>query len=236
VSKIRPGKALKAILSGSTEVSADDIRKSAKSPLRHPVRRRILEYLSRRPCSSLTGISAEFRIALPTVKWHLAKLLEEKYVRKADMGKLVVFYPEDLLDAGDIPLLSMLCNGMEGKALAAIIEQPGLKTGELAGITGLDYQACARAARRLESSNLVASVSDGRSRRHYPTNLLPQRSAALSRRADTFRRTTVRRMEDERLKPKVLSSKIGGFTVSALILGERFTMTFSTQPYATVLA
>lgn len=61
----------------------------------------------------------------------------------------------------------------EWRVLAALYEQPTLKTTDVIATTTLDKMQASRAIARLEAAGLVSRTSDGTDRRHRVLRLLP---------------------------------------------------------------
>jgi len=191
------GRALRRMM-GVVPPSGDRPRGGGESVLMNATRLRIFQVLCNRPCSHVRAISREVGVAPPSVLWHLEKLLGRGLVRRQSIGNRAVYYPSDMLEAGDVELLAFLESGHRGRAIKTVLDHPGISQGELVRLSGANGHALGA----LAGKGLMQMVKDGRHRRYYPATLLRQKQDHYEHRARRFRQSLLSRLADEGLAPE----------------------------------
>ncbi|MCK5547609.1 MAG: winged helix-turn-helix transcriptional regulator, partial [Thermoplasmata archaeon] len=73
-----------------------DCRTTKDSTFMNVTRCAIFEYLCHHPCSTATMVARRIKISESTVRWHLRKLMKEKFV-SADENGNTVFFPLNMI-------------------------------------------------------------------------------------------------------------------------------------------
>lgn len=163
-------------------------------------RRKVFEYLCRRPCARLGDIGRDLKMSLATVRWHVRDLLENNLLQ-VEGAHLV---PTGLIDPEDATLFATLGSTGRAASLAAAFEAPGISFQELADRVHLTRQSVSKVVAELVELGLVSVREDGRYRRVFPTDSVVRKREANVARAKAFGEALLHRLAEERLAPELL--------------------------------
>lgn len=196
------GKALRKRVSMEGEIIEQLPRKKGVSILMNQTRLSIFQYLCKYPCSHSRGLARDLEIATPTAEWHLKKMVDAELVKEKKIGKSTVFYPSDLLEIEDVPLLALLNVERARAVFLQTQRKPGETQKELYKSLGIGHQAVRWYASKLEELGMICSVEDGKYKRYYSTNLIFDR--ASRRRAKYYREKILMRLKEDGLEPSII--------------------------------
>ena len=165
----------------------------------------IFEYLCHRPCSSVTSIAKALKSSESSVRWHLDKLVYERFVSVNDDGN-TVFSPSNMIDPEHIKIFRGLALERSRAILALIEAKEGLNQSELCSKLGLNLRTVVKYASDLESLGLLRSTSDGKYSRYYPTSLMNDLKDHYRKNARHFKDYIVNRTRRDGLRPKIITS------------------------------
>jgi predicted transcriptional regulator len=231
------GKALeKAIITKEEGSSGKEPQKDTKSEFFNRNRQEIFQYLCSHPCSHMSSISKASGLSLHTTNWHLRRLHEGGYISKRTIGNKTVFYPTDMININDIPILEVLNNEKAKAIYNVILEKSGLSQREICEILGLKHQAVIWYTRKLETLMLITSIEDGKYRRYYPTDLLLHKKDENIKRMKIFKDNILKKFKKEMLSPTILRSTKEKTVVRIARGRSKSVITLNIDPFITVLS
>jgi predicted transcriptional regulator len=180
-----------------------------RSALMNENRLAVFQFLCRVPGCSINAISDHTGLSTSTVKWHLQKLMIERYVVVFRAGNRMAYFPKGMVEERFMKVLSILNEHMPMTILWILLKTPGMTQKELRGSLGAGIQPARLAIGKLERSNIVLAVIDGRFRRYYPSGELRELTALNRKKVRQFKALLLRRFDDELLNPKMVLSKSG---------------------------
>jgi DNA-binding transcriptional ArsR family regulator len=223
------GSALRSMMSGPPPtMEARTGRKAEESVLMNPTRLRLFQTLCNRPCSHVRSLSRAMMVSAPSVLWHLRKLSENGLVRSGRTGNRTIYYPTEMLEEQDLPLLGMLSDERCSGAVRCASERPGISQSELSSASRCDGRMLARLAR----AGLLEVVRDGRHRRFYPGLTLQRRRDALDKRTKRFRSHVLDVMTRDGLKPEAVGPGREHLEVRVRLGTGAETLRFLRNPYS----
>lgn len=197
--------ALKEVVGES--VTLEEKRGKVESALMNKNRLAIFQFLCRVPGSSLINLSKHLRLSLSTIKWHLKKLKNEKYVIEINSGNRLTYFPKGMLESQFMEVLCVLNEDLPRAVFFALIKTPGITQNKLAKSLDAGIQPLRYALRKLGRSDLILSVIDGRFRRYYPTDEIYALDSRNRRKLRQFKAKIMKRLEAELLNPKIFLTK-----------------------------
>lgn len=158
------GEALKdAVVNGKIEVPFD--KRPREMLMVNIHRHRIFQFLCIRPCSHLRQISREMGRSIPSISWHLQKLVDAEYVCVKDFKGKKIYYPKYMIDEDRVDRLVYLNRRDVEAFISAVSKYPG--------ITMREYEALEkkkipeRVMRECVKMGLINVVKDGKYNRYY---------------------------------------------------------------------
>lgn len=82
------GEELEKKLVGREEEIVSRPERKKESVLMNQTRQLILQYLCKYPCSRLEALSKDLELSMPTVKWHLEKMIDSNFISLKKLVKL----------------------------------------------------------------------------------------------------------------------------------------------------
>ena len=232
---VKIGDAFKKAVETEPPITEDTESKSkASSVLMNSNRRKIFQFLCFRPCSSISIMAAELNLSRVTITWHVEALLEAGYLEDVKCKNRVVYCPRGMISSGNaMTITTVLGNDLCRKVYKVILESNGADVNSLKGT--LRLSSVTPSLRRLEDVGLISSVRDGRHKRFFPTMLLEEIIGKEGARSKAFRRSLVRRMENEHLRPEIMEIKGGGLVIMIKLFGQAEEIEVPFQPIETLL-
>ncbi len=232
---VKIGDALKKAVETEPQTIEEAGRRGrASSVLMNPNRRRIFQFLCFRPCSNISTISADLKVSRVTVAWHVKALLEAGYLEGVKYKNRDVYCPKGMISSGKAMTMTItLGNDICRKVYKAILEKKGTDVGSLK--ESLQLSSVTPSIRRLEEVGLISSVRDGRHKRYFPTMMLEETIGKEGARLKAFRRSLIKRMENEHLRPEVMEIKGGGLVIIIRLFGQTEEIEIPYHPIETLL-
>jgi len=202
----RFGEALKEIVGEGFQ--AEERKGKVESVLMNPNRQRIFQLLFSRPCSTAKAVASETKLSLPSVKWHLRKLVEAKYLEERIGGGRRIYCPSGLLrDEEAIQILASLSEDKLAKTFTFIAKRGGSTLLDVRKEFGVSLNTCRIRLSKLKEMGLVTSVIDGRYRRYFATDLIQNIENRNRKALRNFRRSLLKKLQEDRLNPRVQWSR-----------------------------
>jgi predicted transcriptional regulator len=203
----------KAVEEESTTPDESGKKERISSVLMNVNRRNIYRFLCQRPCSSVGDLTARLSISRATTSWHLKILKEAGYVESLSFNNKEFFAPKDMVSHGDTMIITAILNDSRCNMLfKAVIENNGASTTTLRESLQIT-RSITPSLKKLEAVGLITSVKDGKQIRFFPTTKLEDTVKAEGARLKAFRRTIIKRMESEHLKPVIEEIKGSGLVI-----------------------
>ncbi len=198
-------------------------------------RRKILSILTYAPCQNISALARAVGISNVSVNWHLDKLKEAGYIVERKHGKRRFFWPEGLIDEGDIPLFCLLSHETSRTILLSIIRAPGISQKEVSGLVRISHQGVSSWVKGMLELGLVDAVSEGVHTRYYPTTLLKEKSEANYEKAKAFRKYLADRLKTENEKPKAIKASQRNVLIEIGPANDRVVLDIGLDPFFSVL-
>jgi DNA-binding transcriptional ArsR family regulator len=175
-----------------------------RSMLMNPIRQKILKYLCEYPCTSLSIIAHDLNLAPSTISWHLNKLLEHKILSEVkDRGKRL-FYPPNMINGEMVPVFSLLAKPKIHDIFIKIREWPGISQKELSEELGMSHQSIYTFTNKLEKTELISILRDGKFTRYYPTKRITDLEFDQRKNLKEFRKWIIKVLKFDGVNPKLI--------------------------------
>ena len=201
------------------EVLKGKYKVTKRSTLMNASRSAIYVYLCHHPCSPVSLIAKRLKISESSVRWHLDKLVFERFVTVKDNGN-TLYLPTNMIPPEHIYLFRVLSLERTDAILSLIISKPGLNQSEVCKKLGLNIRTVMKYTSDLEKLGLIRSSNDGKYKYFYPTNLSDRLSDFYRKRAKDFKEYVLKRTKQDGLRPKILLST-PDFLKLKLIMGKQ---------------
>lgn len=213
----------------------EDPPKRVVSALMNPTRRRIFEFLCHHPFSGVGAIASEMSKSRATVHWHIKSLIVAEYLECFEYNTKTFFYPKDMVSSEKNREIIMTIADINCNLLFKhIIEKPGVDKIMLSEFENL--KSLTANLKRLTDVGLISPVKDGRHIRYFPTDLLEDTIKSEVPRLKAFRRSLIKRVQNEHLQPRVKEIKGRHFVIILDILGKTENMEIPYSPIKELLS
>ena len=230
------GKALKKDLGREADIAKDiPGARGGRALFMNEKRRELFTLLCARPCLHLSGIARVMRLSVPTVRWHLNKLMAGGFITSRTHLRKMVYFPSGLLEEEDVRILAVLNDDGSKDVYTNVLESPGLSQKDLTGLLDVRHQVVMWHAARLVEAGLISIVEDGRYRRYYPTDLLQLRETAERGRHKHFREALIGLLKTDGVDPEVVRATERSLDLMVTGGTRRRSLKVPTQPFRTVL-
>ena len=159
------------LLTQGRDLTEDDWKIKKKSTLTNASRCAIFEYLCLHPCSSVSGIAKGLNLSESRVRWHLEKLMWDRFVSIKENGS-TIFFPSNMINPEHIKIFKLLALEKSSGIIASIKSKEGLYQNELSRQLDLNIRTIMKYTSDLEYLGLIRGASDGKYRRYYLTNMM----------------------------------------------------------------
>lgn len=134
----------------------------------HPLRRRLIDLIRRKPGLRPSKLSDELDANRGTAKYHLIMLERAQLVHAVRAKRVTRYFPADL-PPGERPLYALLLRGRVLEVASLIAKNPGISQRELTSTLGLSRKVFRRYADLLVERELLNEVREPHLRRYYAT-------------------------------------------------------------------
>jgi DNA-binding transcriptional ArsR family regulator len=198
-------KAFKIDIGREKEIAAEKWEVTGgRSLLMNPIRQKIFKYLCQYPCSSLSTIAHDLKLSIATMSWHLNLLVNRKIISEKKERGQRIFYPTNIIDPPNIPVLSLLANLKIHDLFIKIRDSPGITQKLLAEEIGMSHQSINNYTNRLGDVNLINIVKDGKFTRYYPTKKLESLEITQRKKLKEFRKWIIKIFKHDGVNPKLI--------------------------------
>ncbi len=185
--------------------SKDEYKIRKRSTLMSASRCAIFESLCHHPCSSVSCIAKALKLSESSVRWHLDKLVYERFVTVKENGN-TFFFPSNMIKPEHIHIFKVLALERSQAVLSLIRTQEGLSQSELRKELDLNLRTVVKYASDLAALGLIRSASDGKYRRYYPTSLMDDLKDYYRKHARHFKEYLLKKTTQDGLRPKIILS------------------------------
>jgi DNA-binding MarR family transcriptional regulator len=188
----------------------DDDQKSKykirkKSILMNPSRRSIYEYLCLHPCSLVSTIAKGLNMKESSVRWHLDKLVYQRFVNVQENGS-TVYFPTRMIDPDHISLFRLMALEKSIDILSLIKSKEGVHQNEIGRELDLNIRTVMKYISDLEALGLIRSANDGKYKRFYLTEMMEELWDYYRKNSKHFKDFIVQKARQDGLRPKVMLS------------------------------
>ena len=229
-------KAFKQDISREEDIAVEkwEVRKG-QSLLMNPVRREIFRHLCEFPCDHLSGVSKSLGITPSTTNWHLKKMIERKLIEMKRIDGKTVFFPTNMIEESDVGILSLINDEKVKHIFLTIKANPGITQKEISGILRLKHQSILWYSTKLIAIGLINIIEDGKYKRYYPTNLLPELSDLYLKKLRGFREWVIKAFKFDGIDPEIIRTTNNLILIRITTGKEKTTLELPTNPFITVL-
>lgn len=148
-------------------------RKRAESPeqICHPVRKRMMDWIRRRPGIRLSGLWKELGANRGTAQYHLLVLERAGVIRTLREGRATRYFPVET-PAADLPALALLLRGRVLEVARLLLESPGISQHDLTATLDISRRVFREYADLLKELDFIDEVRDARVKRYFPRSAL----------------------------------------------------------------
>lgn len=201
------GDALKRAIAQESAVGEVEKDKESESLLLNTTRLEIFQFLCKNPCSRLRAIAKALDVAVPTVDWHLRKMVDRGLLTVKTVGKNKIFYPKEMIDPEDIEVLSILSGDKSRLILRTIADNPGITQSKLCQKVGMYQQEVGWCTTNLTERGVLSCVRDGRFKHYYINENLENVLRSDRKRRNLFKKTIVTALKRDGLNPEIVRSR-----------------------------
>lgn len=213
------GDALKKAITQESAVGEVKKDKETESLLLNSTRLGIFQFLCKNPCSRLRAIAKALDVAVPTVDWHLRKMVDRGLLTVKTVGKNKVFYPKEMIDPEDLEVLCILSGDKSRLILRTIVDNPGITQSTLGKKVGMYQQEVGWYTTNLTEHGILSCVKDGRYKHYYISENLGDVLRSDRKRRNLFKKTLVTSLKRDGLNPEIMRSR-GNTLVLEISKGE----------------
>lgn len=197
---------LDKLLTHGKTISKDDFRIKKRSPLMNTSRCMIFEYLCHQPCSTVSGISKGLSVSESSTRWHLDKLVFERYVTVWENGS-TVFFPSNMINPEHIIVFRLLAMGKSNAILTSIKSREGVYQSQLSNELDLNIRTVMKYLSDLEYFGIIRCANDGIFKRYYMTELINELKEYYRRNSKNFKEYIIKKTRQDGLRPRILLSR-----------------------------
>ncbi len=197
---------LDKLLTSEKTLLKDDLRIKKRSPLMNTSRCMIFEYLCHQPCSTVSGISKGLLIPESSTRWHLDKLVFERYVTVWENGS-TVFFPSSMINPDHIIVFRLLALGKSNAILESIRSREGVYQSQLSKELDLNIRTVMKYLSDLEYFGVIRCTNDGIFKRYYMTDLIDELKVYYRRNSKIFKGHIIKKTREDGLRPRILLSR-----------------------------
>ena len=201
------GDALKKAIAQESAVGEVEKEKETESLLLNPTRLEIFQFLCKNPCSRLRSIAKPLDLAVPTVDWHLGKMVDKGLVTVKTVGKNKIFYPKEMIDSEDIEVLAILSGDKSRLILRTIVDDPGITQTNLGKKVGMYQQEVGWYTTNLTEKGVLSCIRDGRFKHYYISDNLENVLRSDRKRRNHFKKTLIKALKRDGLNPEIVRSR-----------------------------
>ena len=190
------------------------LERSFESVFMNRNRRKIFEYLCRKPCAHLRQIARDIGLSAPSAKWHLGRIKQRGFIYSAEIGGHLVFYPRRLILRESLKFFSYLSREKTGDLLKLIILKPGITQRELADELGRNPQSVSKLLGKIKSENLVHYIKDGREKKNFIAKRTIEKVGKNPRnRRQQFITWLLEELRNDGVRPEIMTKKKSQVTI-----------------------
>lgn len=193
------------LLTHKKEIAINDPKIKKKSILMNPSRCVIYEFLCRHPCSSVSNIAKGLQVSESRVRWHLDKLVFDRFVTIQENGN-TIFFPTNMIKPEHIKIFKLMALEKSAMILASIKSNEGVCQSELSKELDLNIRTVMKYTSDLEYFGLIRGSSDGKYKRYYLTDKIDKLKNYYKKNAKNFKEYIVKRTKMEGLRPRIILS------------------------------
>jgi DNA-binding transcriptional ArsR family regulator len=204
------------------------------SALMNSARQELLMYLSRNPCSHMRAIARGLGWSMPTVDWHMRKMMGAGIVQEKRVGRKRIFYITGQVSSEDQRACTHLSQEIPRRLLKAVAATPGLTQGELAG--KLKQRDIGRHLKTLVALGLLAEMRDGRFKRYFLDPAVMDRDRCYQKQAKTFKKDILRMLRTDGLDAWVMTARDGLLEIDISVGRSKRTIILHVTPFAALMS
>lgn len=214
----------------------EGVAKISRAWLANRTRQKILQYISKYPCSHISAISKGVAKPQSTLKWHLKKLEIADYIAKTELTKGSCYFLKGVLTKQDVLILNTLRNDDAKKIFELLSVKPSISTTEIKKSTGFTHKKTRILLSNLYKTGIIQYIKDGNANRYFQTDLVRKRAKMCIKKSIKVREHLLEKMRNEGLKPKRVRSTNELLIVELTYSADKHTMYIFTNPYFATLA
>ncbi len=196
---------LESLLTHGKNRTEEDYKIKKKSILMNTSRCVIFEYLCLRPCSTVTGIAKGLAVSESSVRWHLDKLVFERFVTVKENGS-TIFFPTNMINPDHLDVFRLMAMDRSNAILESIKFKKGVYQNELSKELELNIRTVMKYASDLEFFGIIRCSNDGKFKRYYMTNLIDDLKEYYRKNSKHFKEYIIKKTRSDGLKPKIMLS------------------------------
>ena len=192
----------------------------SESILSSQTRREIFEFLCNRPCSRISVIAKTINISIPTVKWHIRKLLMSGYLKNFRKRRIMHYYPLGIISRDNINIYISLSNDINLGVFRYIYIYPGRTTDDMVHSLSINKSTLLTSISELKRSGLIINIRDGRKKRYFPTDKFDDFNKNIRIKWTAFRDGLMQKLIEERLFPNIKHASPDETSIEIIIAGK----------------
>jgi predicted transcriptional regulator len=208
---------------------------SGRSMLMNPIRQKIFKYICKYPCTSLSILAQDLNLAPATISWHLNQLIEHNILSEVkDRGKRL-FYPPNMINDDMVQVFSLLAKPKIHDIFKKIRESPGISQKELSENLGMGHQSINSFTNKLEKTELISILRDGKFTRYYPTKKISKLENDQRKNLKEFRKWIIKALKFDGVNPKLIKVTEQELYLQIQVGTSKVSLKISVNPFKSIL-
>ncbi len=196
---------LELLLSPEKNQIMEEFKVKKKSILMNSSRCATFQYLCLHPCSTVTGIARNLSVSESSVRWHLDKLILDRFVTVKESGS-IIFFPTNMINFDHIDIFRLMAMDKSNAILESIKSKKGVFQNEISKELDLNIRTIMKYTSDLEYYGIIKCASDGKYKRYYITNLMDQLKEYYRKNSKHFKDYIINKTRRDGLCPKIMLS------------------------------
>jgi len=210
--------------------------RQAQALMMNPTQQKLFEHLCLYPSSYLRDLARNLDVAVPTMDWHLTKMVKAELLAKRQLGKKLIFYPIGLIEAQHVEVFALLNTPQSREIYLAIEADPGLTQKELCKAVHLYHQAVRWHTTKLEDVGLISCTQDGNYKLYRPTEMVEEIKSVGRKRRRLFKDRLLKALKADGVEPELLRSTDRDLTIQISTSKGNRTLKICVFPIETTLS
>lgn len=192
---------------------------------------KLLEFLYRNPCSTVSFICSRINENRNNVKWHMKALLENRFVIYKKFNRHIVFYPIDFIEGRDFSFFALINSSNGRKVWSVVSNSPGISLKIVQSTTKLNYRTAKAILDNLITWKYLNKVREGQNIMYYNTKMIDKCATRQTNRTRYLKKDLFIGLKKYTPTLQIISSTDRFFRLKTMANGKEIVLEFWMNPY-----